>query len=47
VKVLAVEFERVASQMPLMLPVACEFDPQLVKIRVIAVNSTAAIFFIG
>src|SRR5580692_328297 len=47
VKVLAVAVERVAFQMPLILPVACELAPQLVKIRVIAINSTAVSFFMG
>jgi hypothetical protein len=47
--VLAVAFESVADQMPLILPVACEFDPQLEKIRVMAINgiSTVVIFFMG
>jgi hypothetical protein len=42
---LAVEFERVADQMPLILP--CEFDPQLEKMRVIPNKTTAVILFMG
>jgi hypothetical protein len=48
-KVLAVAFESVADQMPLILPVACEFAPQPEKIRIMAISttSTAVIFFMG
>jgi hypothetical protein len=39
------EFDSVADHVPLILPAACEFDPQPVRIRPVPNHNTAAIFF--